>query len=148
MNTYSHSGSMLHNKGQPRMVLLDEDSMLSVAEAAAHLKVSKSTIRRWIASGDLPAYRVGRRRIALKRSDVATLIAPAREHLQRGGDMAKGEQEPVRRLNAQEQQQARAAVAQAKQLQAQLLARRGGQQFSPSWELLNDLRDERSQQQQ
>jgi len=129
------------------MVLLGED-YLSIQEAAAQLKVSISTIRRWITAGDLPAYRVGKRRMALKRADVATLITPARQHHEKGGSMAKSEQLPVRALTTQEQQQARAAVAAAKQLQAQLLARRGGRQFSPSWELLYSLRDERSQQQQ
>ncbi|HWE60331.1 MAG TPA: helix-turn-helix domain-containing protein, partial [Chloroflexota bacterium] len=142
MNTSARPIALLENKGQPTMVLLDED-YLSVQEAAAQLKVSKSTIRRWIAAGALPAYRVGRRRVALKRADVATLITPARQHTERGDVMATSGRQSVRALTAAEQQQARAAVAAAKQLQAQLQAHRGGKQFSPSWELLNALRDER-----
>jgi excisionase family DNA binding protein len=38
---------------------------LTVAEAAELLKVHKSTIWRWIESGSLPAYRVGRRGVRL-----------------------------------------------------------------------------------
>jgi excisionase family DNA binding protein len=128
-----------------RTLLADE--YLNVQEAAAALKVNKSTIRRWIARGDLPAYRIGKRRIALKRSDVVALIGPARGYAEKGGDMAQIERQPIRTLTDQDKERARAAVAAAKQLQAELLARRGGTRFSPSWELLDELRDLRSQQQ-
>jgi excisionase family DNA binding protein len=53
-----------------------EDDYLSVAEAATLLRVAPSTIRRWIRSGDVAAHRLGPRRVALRRSDVAALIVP------------------------------------------------------------------------
>lgn len=59
-------------------VTLGDDELLSIEEAAGLLHVHKSMIRRWIDRGDVPAYRVGRRRLALKRTDLARMIAPAR----------------------------------------------------------------------
>lgn len=53
-----------------------EDEYCTVAEAARLLKVNPSTIWRWIADRKLPAFRVGARRIRLKRQDVAALIQP------------------------------------------------------------------------
>jgi excisionase family DNA binding protein len=83
--------------------LLDEDS-LSVAEAAARLKVHKSTIWRWIDSGRLHAYRIGERRVRLKKADIEGLITPARVIGREGGDMANHQQAPaVRRLTEEEQ---------------------------------------------
>ena len=123
------------------------DDYMTVQGAAADLKVAKSTVRRWIASGDLPAYRIGKRRIALKRSDVAALISPARGYSVKGGDIARAEPQPIGRLTDQEKERARAALAAATQLQADLLARHRGKRFSPSWELLDEARDTRSQQQ-
>lgn len=50
----------------------------TVPEAARRLKVSPSTIWRWINSGSLTAYRVGPRKIRIKTVDLQTLIRPAR----------------------------------------------------------------------
>jgi len=123
----------------PVSSLLDEES-LSVAEAAARLKVNKSTVWRWIDSGRLPAYRIGERRVRLKKTDVEGLIMPARA-TDREGDTVR------RRLTKDEQSQALAAVEQAMKLQADLLTRRGGEYFSPpSWELLAEARALRDQQ--
>ncbi len=52
----------------------DPASYLTVSEAAARLEVSISTIWRWIARGDLRAYRVGRRSVRLKRDDVQGMV--------------------------------------------------------------------------
>lgn len=43
---------------------------LSLEEAAEAMSVSVKTIRRWIASGTLPAYRCGRRAIRIKLDDL------------------------------------------------------------------------------
>jgi excisionase family DNA binding protein len=121
------------------------DDYLSVQEAAAVLRVHRSTIRRWIAQGDLRAYRVGQRKIAVKRSDLASRLAPARP-VQKGGEVARIESRGVPPLTRQEQQRALAAVEAAKRLQADLLAHRGGERFSPSSEIIDQMRDARSQQ--
>ena len=60
--------------------------------------------------------------------------------------MARSEVPGGPRLSPEEQQQAVAAVEAAKRLQAEQLVKRGGVPFSPSWEIINELRDERSRQ--
>lgn len=137
------------------MQTLGED-LLTVAEAAAELRVGRSTIRRWIRRGDVPAYRVGQRRVALKRADLAALITPATAIAENGGNAARPvpeasppltpeqRRQAIPRLTPEQQRQGLEALESAKCLQAEILARRGGKLFSPSWELLNEARDERS----
>jgi excisionase family DNA binding protein len=55
-----------------------ERTVLSVAEAAVLLGVSRSTVWRWIKSGKLPAYRVGHKTIRIKRADLEMILQPAR----------------------------------------------------------------------
>jgi excisionase family DNA binding protein len=55
-----------------------EPAYLTLAEAAAVLRVSRTTIWRWIADGRLPAYRAGRRAIRIRREDVQNALRPAR----------------------------------------------------------------------
>lgn len=53
------------------------DALLTATEAAELLRVSTRTLRRWIASGALPAYRVGPRGpIRCRRRDVERLLTP------------------------------------------------------------------------
>jgi excisionase family DNA binding protein len=66
------------------MTAIDEE-YLTVAEAAMLLRVAPSTIRRWIRQGDVPAYRLGQRRIVLRRADLATLITPVQVVAENGG---------------------------------------------------------------
>jgi len=52
-------------------------AFLSVQEAAEFLRVSQTTIRRYISSGRLPAYRVGAERlIRIKHEDLVGLLSP------------------------------------------------------------------------
>lgn len=51
------------------------NSSLSVREAAQALGVSVDTARRWIASGHLPAHRLGPSRLRIKTVDVERLLA-------------------------------------------------------------------------
>lgn len=51
----------------------------TVREAARLLKVSPTTIWRWIASGRLRARRVGPRKVRVSEEDLAAVIRPARE---------------------------------------------------------------------
>jgi excisionase family DNA binding protein len=50
----------------------------TVAQAAKVLDVSPSTIWRWIKAAKLPAYRVGPRKIRIKKEDLPIIITPAR----------------------------------------------------------------------
>ena len=58
---------------------------VSVQEAAAHLGVKPRSVRRYIASGRLPAYRVGPRMIRVNIADLDLLIQPVAPT---GGDVA------------------------------------------------------------
>ena len=51
---------------------------LTVGEAAKALKVSPSTVWRWIQSERLAAYRVGLRTIRIRREDLEALAKPIR----------------------------------------------------------------------
>jgi excisionase family DNA binding protein len=123
--------------------ILDEE-YVTVPEAAKLLQVHSSTIRRWIDSGELPAHRVGQRRVLVKRTDLAKLITPARIEQEKRGDMSHTEPLVIPKLTPEQQRQGLAAVARAKKRQAEMLAKRGGKLFSPSWELLDEARDERA----
>ena len=127
-----------------------DETYLTVAEAATRLRVNQSTIRRWIAQGLLPASRLGRRRLALKESDVVAMFAPVHDM---GGGMREAHilytpdgRPYLPALTPEERERALAAVESMKQLQEEWLVRRGGVPFSPSWELLNEARDERTEQ--
>jgi excisionase family DNA binding protein len=125
--------------------ILDEE-YVTIPEAAKLLQVHPSSIRRWIDAGDLPAHRVGRRRIVVKRTDLANLVMPARAGQDHGGRMGQPEALVIPKLTPEEQQQALEAMEAASKLRAAILAKRGGKLFSPSWELLNEARDERTRQ--
>lgn len=49
---------------------------LSLAETAEHLQVTERTIRRMIAAGELPAYRLGKRLLRIDAADVDALLRP------------------------------------------------------------------------
>jgi excisionase family DNA binding protein len=53
------------------------EHMLTLRESADLLNISKDTLRRWIKSGELPAYRVGPRAIRIRRSDLTRLTFAA-----------------------------------------------------------------------
>jgi excisionase family DNA binding protein len=48
---------------------------LTMAEVAAMYRVDRQTIRRFIADGDLPAFRIGKA-IRIRRQDVEKLLVP------------------------------------------------------------------------
>ena len=127
------------------MQVLDAE-YVTVAQVATLLHVAPSTVRRWIRQGDVPAYRVGRRRVALKRTDLALLITPARVGGEKGAEPARGEGPEVHRLTFEEQRRGLATLERAELLGKRILERRGGKPFPPAWEALNELRDERTRQ--
>jgi excisionase family DNA binding protein len=50
------------------------DDFLTVNEEAATLKLNPQTVRNWIDRGELPAVRVGARRVRIKREDFERLV--------------------------------------------------------------------------
>ena len=120
------------------------DEHLTVAEAAELLKVNRSTIRRWIAEGRLPAVRIGARRLAMRRADVAKLISPVDVRPPEQG-MVIHDRLDRSPLTPEERRRGLEAMDVANRLRQEILERRGGEPFTPeSWVLLNESRDERS----
>jgi len=113
------------------MLTVDEE-FVTVAEAATLLRVAPSTIRRWIREGDVPAHRIGRRRVALRRADLARLIAPARPSPETKGNVAVDEPIVGRRLTPEEKQHALEVMDRIQQRAKEIQARRGGKLFPPA----------------
>jgi excisionase family DNA binding protein len=72
-----------------------EDDYLTVDEAASLLRVAPSTVRRWIRQGEVPAFRLGKRRVALRRTDLSALITPLHAGHHAAGDDDGAWQETV-----------------------------------------------------
>jgi excisionase family DNA binding protein len=125
-----------------------DEEFVTVAEAATLLRVAPSTVRRWIREGDVPAHRIGRRRVALRRADLARLITPARPGVETETKDIVAINEPVvgRRLTPEEVQQALDALDRAQRHAKETRARRGGKLFPPAWITINEQRDERTRQ--
>ncbi len=49
---------------------------LTIRQAADTLNCHPNTVRRWIASGRLPAYRVGPKLLRVRAEDIAALARP------------------------------------------------------------------------
>lgn len=54
------------------------NDLVTPAEAATIAKVDRQTVYRWIWSGTLPAWRVGRRKVMVSRSDLFRQMQPAK----------------------------------------------------------------------
>lgn len=116
---------------------------LTVVQAAEHFSVHPSTIRRWIDRGRLPAYRLGEKRIGVRPSDLARLVAPRPARLGQGGRMAQSERLVIPPLTKEQQRRGLQALAELERLSA-AIADRHGTLTPESWELLNESRDERT----
>lgn len=118
------------------------DGFISVPEAARRLHVSVSTMWRWINAQQLPAYRVGPKRVLIKEADLPALVAPrdvqAQETARR---VTRPEEQP---LTDEERARGLAAIAAARRGQVELLKRTGGKLFRSSGDVINEMRDERS----
>jgi excisionase family DNA binding protein len=126
------------------MVLADE-GYITIAEATDLIHVSRSTLWRWIDEGRLPAYRLGRRRVLVRRDDLRSLIAPRLEPQA----ASTSELEALKaRLNrprtVEEQARALAALESARRFAAEMRERHGGALFSDSAEIIREMREDRS----
>ncbi len=115
------------------------DDYVTVREAATILRVGQSTIRRWIREERVPAYRLGQRRVLLKRADLGRLLSPVQV-----GQETSEERISVPRLTHEERARGLAAVAHLRRLHRELLEERDGRPFSDSLEILHEMRDQRS----
>jgi excisionase family DNA binding protein len=66
------------NTPYPTLANSKESDYYTVTQAARVLDVSPSTVWRWIEAKKLPAYRVGARKIRIKKEDLSSIITPAR----------------------------------------------------------------------
>ncbi|MGH2560500.1 MAG: helix-turn-helix domain-containing protein [Thermomicrobiales bacterium] len=120
-----------------------DSELLTIAETAALLKVDRSTVRRWIDQGTLPAYRVGQRAVRVRRDDVTKVITPARSPLPEDDEFVRFKE---RKMTPDEQVRWREAIDELQRVREYVSKLRGGKRFSPSWEIINEMRDERTEQ--
>jgi excisionase family DNA binding protein len=104
-----------------------EEETATVAEAAKLLRMSTSTILRWIDQGALPAIRVGRRRERIRLVASATSMVAALIPRKQAGVTLDLRRLPP--LNVKERRRGLAALERAKEIQRRLLERRHGQLF-------------------
>jgi len=104
--------------------------LFTVAEAAKLLKVSTTTLHRWLKQGRLHAYRVGPRAVRVHRADLAKLLVPT-------ADLR------VPLLTEAEATAALVALKDAQALTAAIQHQRG-QPLSASWSLIRHAREERA----
>ena len=122
----------------------------TVREAAGALRMSASTVWRWIAAGRLPAYRFGPKMVRISARDLEQMIRPAKEAdgpteaPERGArgipagprTTPPSREEVVRRL---------AALARLEATAARIRASRRGEPVPSSTELVRQGRRERAE---
>ena len=114
----------------------------SAKEAADYLRISESTVWRYVDQNIVPAYRVGKKRVWFKRSDLDALLKPLRGKEAKVSKDSKdmnvvGIETGVRGSWS--------AMERVNTLRESILARRGGAAFEDSTEEINAARELRSQ---
>lgn len=130
-------------------MVTDFADLLTLDQAAVLLTVSKGTLQRWIKGGRLPAFRVGTRKLRLRRSDLAAMVTPVAGpgSVEPGAWTAVIEEAPFARPLTEEQaQQQLQAIREAEAFRELLLAEHGGVPFSSSVPLIRRARAIRSKQ--
>lgn len=123
------------------MATTTQDDLLTVQQAAEMLQMSTSTIWRWINQGDLPSYRVGQRRVRVRRGDVERMIRPRNNEARSASENPEAVMPPP--MTEEQRQRALATLERLRILRAQLLEERRGELFSDSVELIRCMRTER-----
>ncbi len=62
---------------------MQDDKMLTVEEVAERMRVNEKTVRNWIASGELPAFPIGKRGYRISETDLRSFIETRKQKLQR-----------------------------------------------------------------
>jgi excisionase family DNA binding protein len=126
------------------MATRDSDEFVTVDQAAALLDVDRSTVRRWIGRGRLPAYRIGERHVRLKRSDLDRVVTPIAHSHTHQSDVRESVVRPAP-LTSEEKAEALAVAKRARELRHELRDRWGATQRDLlAYELINLAREERS----
>ena len=112
------------------------DELLTVKEAAALLKISTVTVRRWLKQGRLVGYRVGARSIRLRRRDVEALLEP------RKTEATDTRELPPR--TDEEMAQSKEAIRRIDELRERISQERGGKLMPSAVDLIHAERNKRS----
>lgn len=123
-----------------------EDDYLSVTEAAAVLHVAPSTIRRWIRAGELPASRIGNRRIALRMTDLSSMVRPAQVNAKRTPSTIYTDAALIPRLTPREIADALQTLERLQRNAKELVERLTDTPLRPSLEIIHETREERTRQ--
>ena len=123
--------------------------LLTIAETAKLLKVTPTTVRRYVSAGQLPAFKVGRgvriRKEAIE--DFLTPVVPTRPGAttqEEGGPMRAIERTSGPLRTREEQRQVLAAIEQGKRERAELAAKYRALLVPSSVELLEEARAQRT----
>lgn len=117
--------------------------LLTVDQAAQVLRISVTTLWRRIRSGEVPAYRLGGRRVWVRQSEIERLVQPARTPT-KGRRMATTARTIERPLTSSEQERWFSAIDAARAFQSDWLDQRGGQLFRPAEDDIAEARGQRS----
>jgi excisionase family DNA binding protein len=133
------------------MTTHQDTDWLSIREAGRLLKVSRTTIHRWLKDGRLRAYRVGPKAVRIHRADlerVVSLVQPDGEEVTR---MTEARPMPIHTslatitpLTDEQQRRALDALKASQELLERMRARWGGKPFDESWPMIREAREERS----
>lgn len=121
-----------------------EHEYLTIAEAAELVRVSPSTIRRWIASGKLHPIRPGERTVRIARAEL-THNGDTRRDREAGSNKVSDSRrwrEPI----PLEERKRRLAVIERLELLRQEQREKYGIADKEGWEILHELREERTRQ--
>ncbi len=113
-----------------------EPEYCTVAEAATLFRVSKPTVWRWIASGRLPAVRVGPRLIRIRRVDLRQLDQPARAR----HPMTRKELDRYTLPHPEPTLTEEELMAEIEAINEQIRARNGGEPLGSSVPLIHEQR--------
>jgi excisionase family DNA binding protein len=70
---------------------MQDDKMLMVEEIAERMRVNEKTVRNWIASGELPAFPIGKRGYRISERDFHVFVEARKKRLQKqAGDGEEG----------------------------------------------------------
>ena len=123
--------------------------LLTIAETAKLLKVTPTTVRRYISAGQLPAFKVGRG-VRIRKEAIENFLTPVTPTCpgataqEEGGPMRAIERTSVPLLTSEEQRQVLAAIEQGKRERAELAARYRELPVPSSVELLEEARAQRT----